>query len=126
MTLGPAVPRQQDYLSVNFGFAVGIALGVWVTEGISKSHINPAVTIAMATFRDFPWRMVPLYILAQVLGGLCGAGIVYANYIHAIDLVEGGRHIRTVPGTAGMFGTYAVRPSPDNIVFCSTAARAVM
>ena len=50
----------------------------------------------MATFRpkDFPWRKVPAYVFAQVMGGLCGAGIVYANYIHAIDLVEGGRHIR--------------------------------
>lgn len=42
------------------------------------------------------------------MGGLCGAGIIYANYIHAIDLVEGGRHIRTVPGTASLFSTYAV------------------
>ncbi|GJE99849.1 aquaporin [Phanerochaete sordida] len=96
-----------DYLSINFGWAVGTALGVWVSSGISGGHINPAVTIALATFRDFPWRKVPGYIFAQVMGGLCGAGIIYANYIHAIDLVEGGRHIRTVPGTAGLFSTYA-------------------
>ncbi|KAM5541379.1 hypothetical protein V8D89_004933 [Ganoderma adspersum] len=74
-----------DALSVDFGFAVGLSLGAWVTSGISPGHINPAV-----------------------MGGLCGAGIVYANYIHAIDLVEGGRHIRTVPGTAGLFATYAL------------------
>lgn len=42
------------------------------------------------------------------MGGIVGAGITYANYIHAIDLFEGGRHIRTVPGTASLFGTYAV------------------
>ncbi|OSD07493.1 aquaporin [Trametes coccinea BRFM310] len=96
-----------DYLSLNFGWAVGTALGVWVSGGISGGHINPAVTIAMATFRDFPWRKVPMYIFAQVMGGLCGAGIIYANYIHPIDLVEGGRHIRTVPGTASLFSTYA-------------------
>nr|VWO98413.1 A necrosis toxin (Ptr necrosis toxin) (ToxA) (Toxin A) [Ganoderma boninense] len=98
-----------DYLSVCFGFAVGLALGAWVTGGYSQGHINPAVTIAMATFRrDFPWRKVPGYILGQVLGGLCGAAVIYGNYIHAIDLVEGGRDIRTVPGTAGLFGTYAL------------------
>ncbi|KAM5541380.1 hypothetical protein V8D89_004934 [Ganoderma adspersum] len=99
-----------DYLSVSFGFAVGLALGGWVAGFTSKGHINPAVTIAMATFRpkEFPWRKVPGYIFAQVMGGLCGAGIVYANYIHAIDLVEGGRHIRTVPGTASLFATYAL------------------
>ncbi|KIP08611.1 hypothetical protein PHLGIDRAFT_34899 [Phlebiopsis gigantea 11061_1 CR5-6] len=96
-----------DYLSVCFGWAAGIALGAWVSGGISGGHINPAVTLAFATLRDFPWRKVPAYILAQILGGICGAGIVYANYIHAIDAVEGGRNIRTVPGTAGLFGTYA-------------------
>ena len=83
-------------------------MGVWVSGGVSGGHINPAVTIAMATFRDFPWRKVPVYIFAQVMGGLCGAAIIYADYIHAIDLVEGGRHIRTVPGTAALFSTYAV------------------
>ncbi|KAK7690298.1 hypothetical protein QCA50_006955 [Cerrena zonata] len=97
-----------DYLSLNFGWAVGTALGVWVSGGISGGHINPAVTIAFALWRDFPWRKVPAYIFAQLMGGLCGAGIIYANYIHAIDIAEGGRHIRTVPGTAGLFSTYAL------------------
>lgn len=96
-----------DYLSLNFGWAVGTALGVWVSGGISGGHINPAVTVALATFRDFPWRKVPVFIFAQLMGALCGAGIIYANYIHAIDLFEGGRHIRTVPGTASLFSTYA-------------------
>ncbi len=66
------------------------------------------MTIALATFRDFPWRKVPGYIFAQVMGGLCGAGIIYANYIHAIDIVEGGRNVRTLT-TASLFSTYAVR-----------------
>ena len=51
---------------------------------------------------------MPAYIFAQLMGGVCGAGIIYANYVHAIDAVEGGRSIRTVPGTASLFGTYAV------------------
>ena len=45
------------------------------------------------------------------MGGLCGAGIVYANYIHAIDIFEGGRNVRTL-ATAGLFSTYAVRLCP--------------
>jgi glycerol uptake facilitator-like aquaporin len=47
------------------------------------------------------------FLFAQLLGGVVGAGLVYANYIHAIDIVEGGRHIRTL-NTAGLFATYAV------------------
>ncbi len=48
-----------------------------------------------------------VYILAQLLGGIVGAGIVYGNYFHAIDIVEGGRGIRTLL-TAGNFGTIPV------------------
>ena len=66
------------------------------------------VTIALATFRDFPWRKVPIYILAQLLGAIAGAAVTYANYYQAITLVEGGPHTRTVPGTASLFGAYAV------------------
>lgn len=67
--------------------------------------------------RDFPWRKVPIYIFAQVLGAFVGAAIVYGNYLGAIDLAEGSNNTRTIPGqfdgaagTAGLFATYAVRP----------------
>lgn len=62
----------------------------------------------LATFRGFPWRKVPAYLLAQLLGGIAGAALTYANYFHAISLAEGGPNVRTVPGTASIFGTYAV------------------
>lgn len=48
-----------------------------------------------------------VYIFAQILGGIVGAGVVYANYFHAINIVEGGRDVRTL-ATAGLFSTYAV------------------
>lgn len=53
-------------------------------------------------------------MLAQVLGAMCGAAIVYANYKSAINNYEGGSTIRTVPGysntaTGGIFCTY---PAP--------------
>lgn len=66
------------------------------------------VTIAFATVRGFPWKKVPIYLLAQLLGALCGAGVVYATYFHAIDIVEGGSNIRTIAGSGNLFGTYAV------------------
>lgn len=92
---------------------IAVAIGVWVSGGISGGHINPAITIALATFRDFPWCKVPAYVLAQVLGAFCGAAIVYGNYLGAINVVEGGGDIRTVPGTASLFGAYAVRCSTE-------------
>lgn len=47
-------------------------------------------------------------MFAQLMGGLVGAALVYANYFHAIDVFEGGRGVRTMK-TAGLFSTYAVR-----------------
>ncbi|KAI6103079.1 aquaporin-like protein [Pisolithus croceorrhizus] len=95
-----------DYLSLSFGWAVGIALGALVCRG-SCGHINPAVTLALASLRNFEWGKVPYYILAQLLGALCGGGIVYANYHHAINAYEGGSNIRTISGTGDLFATYA-------------------
>ncbi|KAF9496527.1 aquaporin [Pleurotus eryngii] len=104
---GVASSAKGDYLSINLGWAIGTALGVWVSGGISGGHINPAVTIALATWRDFPWRKVPAYVFAQVMGGLAGAALVYANYYHAINIFEGGSGVRTL-NTAGLFSTYAL------------------
>lgn len=101
---GVASSSKGDFVSINFGWAIGIAIGVWVSGGISGGHINPAITLAMATFRGFPWRKVPAFILAQILGGVVGAGLIYALYFGAIDIFEGAG-IRTA-ATAGIFATY--------------------
>ncbi|KAG8892329.1 hypothetical protein FRB99_002799 [Tulasnella sp. 403] len=113
-----------SYLSISFGWAIGAALGVWVSGGISGGHLNPVVnipaylscptlipssnynqvTLAQVVYRRFPLRKFPIYFLAQLLGAFFGALITYANYWHAIDLFEGGG--RTVPGTAALFATY--------------------
>ncbi|PPQ85237.1 hypothetical protein CVT25_010010 [Psilocybe cyanescens] len=88
------------WASVSLGWGAGITLGVLLSGG----HINPAVTLAMAVWRGFPWRKVPGYFLCQLLGAICGAAIVYGNYKTAISIKEGGNHIRTL-ATAGYFGT---------------------
>lgn len=83
-------------------------LGVYVS-GKSGGHINPAVTLANCVFRGHPWRKFPVYALAQLLGAMTGAAIIYANYKSAFDNFEGGPGLRTVSGpnaTAGVFCTY--------------------
>lgn len=40
---------------------------------VSGAHLNPAVTLAFAVRRNFPWRRVPGYLLAQVFGGVAAA-----------------------------------------------------
>ncbi|KIM41552.1 hypothetical protein M413DRAFT_411376 [Hebeloma cylindrosporum] len=96
-----------EYISTNYGWAIGLAMAVWTSAGISGGHVNPAITLAMATWRGFPWRKVPAYIFAQVMGGVVGAGLVYSQYIRAIDIFEGGRSMRT-QATASFFSSYAL------------------
>jgi len=64
----------------------------------------------MAVFRDLPWWKVPGYVLGQLIGAWAGAIIVFGNYFHAIDIVEGKKGGRTLT-TASLFGTYTVRPT---------------
>lgn len=84
-------------------------LGIYVA-GDSGAYLNPAITFSNCIFRQLPWRRFPMYFIAQLLGGFIGSGIVYANYISAINWFEGGHGIRTVPpatkATAGIFCTY--------------------
>lgn len=63
--------------------------------------------MCLAIFRGFPWRKVPGYLLGQLIGAWIGAIVVFGNYFHAIDIVEGGNGERTLK-TASLFATYAV------------------
>ncbi|MFE7216834.1 aquaporin [Streptomyces sp. NPDC057611] len=60
---------------MGFSFAFVIAAAVYVFGPISGAHINPAVTIALAAIRRFPWREVVPYVVAQ-LGGALGGGLL--------------------------------------------------
>lgn len=103
--------KNGSYQSITWGWALGVMLGIYV-GGKSGAHLNPAVTFANCVYRKFPWRKFPIYALAQVLGAMTAAAVVYANYRSAIDMYEGGTHLRTVTGpnaTAGIFCTY---PAP--------------
>lgn len=65
-------------ITTGWGFAVSIAVYVvgWATGG----HINPAVTFGLACVGKTPWNLVPIYMIAQLLGAFLGAILVWATY----------------------------------------------
>ncbi|VDC04671.1 unnamed protein product [Peniophora sp. CBMAI 1063] len=114
---GVAPSAKGSYLSISFLWAVGASLGVWCSAGISGGHNNPVITLMLAIFRGFPWKKVPGYVIGQIFGAWMGAMLTYANYFHAIDVYEGGKGIRTTPGTASLFATYALDYLPAAACF---------
>jgi aquaporin Z len=53
---------------------------IYFMGAVSGAHINPAVTLAFAMRRHFPWKRVPLYISAQILGGLLAVVFLKAMF----------------------------------------------
>src|SRR6266540_6150692 len=69
-----------DLLGISFAFGLIITALVYALGKVSGCHINPAVTFALAATKRFPWRELPAYWAAQVVGGVAGAYAMWASF----------------------------------------------
>lgn len=67
-------------ISITFGWAIAVFVAVYATAAVSGAHLNPAVTVALASIGKFDWALVPGYLLAQLLGAMLGAFLVWLVY----------------------------------------------
>jgi glycerol uptake facilitator protein len=77
-----------DHDSIAWAWGIGVTMGVYVSARISGGHINPAVTLALAVFKGFPWRKVVPFWFAQWLGAFVAALLVrwdYTEVLHKFD-----------------------------------------
>ncbi|GAA5078671.1 glycerol uptake facilitator protein [Thermocatellispora tengchongensis] len=82
---------------ISLSFAIVVAVVIYAFGTTSGAHINPAVTIALAVSRRFPWSETPLYILAQLAGAVAGGLFIVAGYgRRAVEL--GGVGLTTLGG----------------------------
>lgn len=65
------------FVGVSFAFGLTVLTMAYAIGHISGCHLNPAVTLGLWAGGRFPTKDIPGYIIAQVLGGLAGAGILY-------------------------------------------------
>ncbi|TYB40107.1 MIP/aquaporin family protein [Actinomadura chibensis] len=90
-----------DHDSIAWAWGIGVTLGVYVAVRTSGAHLNPAVTVALAAFREFAWRKTAPYIAAQTAGAFVAALIVRWNYSEVLARVDPGHTIKT----QGVFST---------------------
>ena len=72
-------------LGVSLAFGLTVLTGIYALGSISGGHFNPAVSIGLAVQGRFAWGELPGYVIAQVLGAIAGAGILYVIATGQID-----------------------------------------
>jgi glycerol uptake facilitator protein len=99
------------WIVITTGWALAVFLGVAAVATVSGAHLNPAISIGLATLGVFKWSLVPGYILAQMLGAFVGAVIVWLAYLPHWKLTENGALKRAVFCTAP-----AIHSPPANLL----------
>jgi glycerol uptake facilitator protein len=69
------------WMVITTGWAVAVTVAVYAVGRISGAHLNPAVTIGLASIGSFPWADVAGYVVAQMIGAFVGAVLVWLTYL---------------------------------------------
>jgi glycerol uptake facilitator len=128
---------QVGVFQVAIVWGIGIATAIHLTGSLSGAHLNPAITIAFATWTEFSWKAVPRFVVAQFLGAFVASFALYAVFHGALISYESAHGIvRGAPGSeasAMIFGEFFPNPggkpltaavraavSPATAFFCET------
>lgn len=90
-------------ITMAWGFAV--MCGAFIAGPYTGAHLNPAVSLAMAINGSLAWSLLLPYAAAQLLGGFCGATLVYIFYKD---------HYDATPDAATKLGTFCTMPAIMN------------
>jgi glycerol uptake facilitator protein len=73
--------ESSGWIVITFGWGVAVMVAVYAVGRLSGAHLNPAVTLALASIGAFPWADVPGYVAAQMIGAIAGAALVWLMYL---------------------------------------------
>jgi len=110
--------QNSGWIVITWGWGLAVAMAVYTVGRFSGAHINPAVTIGLASVGQFSWSQVPGYVAAQLAGGFTGAVLVWLVYLaHWKETAD-------APAKLACFSTApAIRHAPANCIteFIGTA-----
>lgn len=103
--------ENSGWIVIATGWAIAVAIPVYIFGPISGAHFNPAVTIAFASIGKFAWSEVPMYIIAQLIGAFLGAVLVWLAYLPHWEITD------DKAGKLAVFSTGpAVRNTKGNLI----------
>ena len=107
VNLKGSLAKGGGWIVIAFGWGFAVAFAVYAVGQFSDAHINPAVTLGFAFAGVFPWVDVIPYIIAQVLGAMLGAFIVWLHFMP---------HFKAEADAGTKLGVYATGPAYPNYV----------
>lgn len=82
--------NSSGWIVITWGWAMGVFIAVFTVGQFSGAHINPAVTLGLATAGLFNWGLVIPYIFSQIFGAFIGSSLVWLAYKDHFEATEDG------------------------------------
>lgn len=92
--------NDSGWMVITTAWGLAVYIGVAVAAPYSGAHLNPAVSFGLAVANKFSWALVPSYILAQFIGAMLGAFVVWLMYKDHFEATEDNETKRAVFCTA--------------------------
>ena len=108
-------------MALSWGMA--LTASIFICGGISGGHVNPGVTLGLASVGKLPWYKVPHYMAAQFFGAFLGALVVFLVYSSAITLKFKDYFVTGEKATADIFGTFPNADASIGIAFFEQVSR---
>lgn len=105
VNLNKSKAQGSGWIVIAFGWAMGVAMAAYISGFMGPAHLNPAVTVAMAMTGNLEVGLVVPFIIAQMLGAIVGAVLIWLAYLP---------HWAVTEDQDAILGTFATAPAIRN------------
>ena len=88
VSLKKTAGHDSGWIVITAGWGLAVAIAIYAVVNFSGAHINPAVTIGLASIGELKLQMVPVYLAGQMLGAMLGATAVWLAYLPHWEATE--------------------------------------
>lgn len=88
VSLKKSKAEASGWVVIALGWGAAVTIAVYISSFMGPAHLNPAVTVAMAIAGNISWALVLPFIVAQVVGGIFGAVLVWLSYMDHFKITE--------------------------------------